>query len=271
MVSYFDSLIGRILKAIEDGGFTDNTYVFVIADHGEMLGERGTWFKFLPFEWSTRVPMIARGPGVKKGYVEEKGVSLMDLLPTFLDLATDGNPPGLADRLNGRSLAAMLAGDNASRTDEVMIEYTGEGVYAPALILRQNGMKYVHCRTDPPMLFDLKKDPDERRNVAADMDYAEVTARLKKEIDHRWNYERLEEDILISQKRRLFVQQALLKGQWTGWDHQPFVDATRAYVRGAVDPNTTATKARRRLPFVAEIAPDHPRRGKPTIDLRPKR
>ena len=55
------------------------------------------------------------------------------------------------------------------------------------------------------------------------------------------------------------VQEALLKGIWTGWDHQPFVDATRAYVRGAIDPNTTATKARRRLPFVAEVPPHHPR------------
>jgi len=43
MVSYFDSLIGRILKALDDGDFTDNTYVFVVGDHGEMLGERGTW------------------------------------------------------------------------------------------------------------------------------------------------------------------------------------------------------------------------------------
>jgi choline-sulfatase len=118
MVSYFDSLIGRLLKALDDGGFTDNTYVFVIADHGEMLGERGTWFKFLPYEWSTRVPMIARGPGVKKGYVEDKGVSLMDLLPTFLDLATGGKPPALADRLDGRSLAAMLGGDNSGRGDD---------------------------------------------------------------------------------------------------------------------------------------------------------
>jgi choline-sulfatase len=271
MVSYFDSLIGRILKAIDDGGFIDNTYVFVIADHGEMLGERGTWFKFLPYEWSTRVPMIACGPGIKKGYVEDKGVSLMDLLPTFLDLATDGKPPALADHLDGRSLASMLSGDNSGWGDDVMIEYTGEGVYAPALILRQDGMKYVHCRTDPPMLFDLKEDAKELHNVADDVHYADVAARMKKEIDRRWNYERLEQDILASQKRRLFVQEALLKGQWTGWDHQPFVDATRAYVRGAVDPNTTATKARRRLPFVAEYAPDHPRHGKLAIDLKPRR
>lgn len=121
------------------------------------------------------------------------------------------------------------------------------------------------------MLFDLKKDPRELRNVAESPEYAAIASRMKSEIDRRWNYGRLEQDILVSQKRRLFVQEALLKGKWTGWDHQPFVDATRAYVRGAIDPNTTATKALRRLPFVSEVPPHNPRTGKPSIDLRPKR
>ena len=271
MVSYFDSLIGRILKALDDGGFTENTYVFVVADHGEMLGERGTWFKFLPYEWSARVPMIVTGPGIKAGYVEEKGVSLVDLLPTMTELATDGKGIELADRIDGRSLVQMMHGDNSGRPDDVMMEFTGEGVYAPALIIRRDGIKYVHCRTDPPMMFDLKKDPQELDNVAEDPAYAETASELQREVNSRWDYDRLERDILQSQKRRLFVQQALLKGKWTGWDHQPFVDATRAYVRGAIDPNTTATKALRRLPFVAEVPPHNPRQGKPAIDLRPKR
>ena len=164
-----------------------------------------------------------------------------------------------------------MHGDNSGRPDDVMMEFTGEGVYAPALIIRRDGIKYVHCRTDPPMMFDLKKDPQELDNVAEDPAYADTASDLQREVDSRWDYDRLERDILQSQKRRLFVQQALLKGKWTGWDHQPFVDATRAYVRGAIDPNTTATKALRRLPFVAEVPPHNPRQGKPAIDLRPKR
>jgi choline-sulfatase len=121
------------------------------------------------------------------------------------------------------------------------------------------------------MMFDLGKDPEELNNVAEDPAYAETAAEMRREIDKRWDYERLERDIIKSQQRRLFVQQALLKGKWTGWDHQPFVDATRAYVRGAIDPNTTATKALRRLPFVEEVPPHSPRKGKPAIDLRPQR
>lgn len=259
MVSYFDSLIGRILEALRDADFEDNTYVFVVADHGEMLGERGTWFKFLPFEGSTRVPLVAAGPGVKAGHVETKGVSLMDLLPTFTDIATDNRGVRYVSDIQGRSLMPMMHGDSSGREDDVMMEFTGEGVYAPALMLRKNGYKYIHCRTDPPMLFDLEKDPLELENLAGTPEAAAVEKDMVSEIAERWDYEALENAVLKSQRHRLFVQETLLKGQWTGWDFQPYVDATRAYVRGAIDPNTTATKARRRYPFVEEVPPHHPR------------
>jgi choline-sulfatase len=94
-----------------------------------MLGERGSWFKFQPFEWSVRVPMIVSGPGVKRGHREEKAVSLLDLLPTFNDLATDGKGVTPIDALDGSSLAGMLAGDNSGREDTTRIEFLGEGVW----------------------------------------------------------------------------------------------------------------------------------------------
>ena len=92
MTSYFDAQVGRLLDVLDRVRATDNTYVFVVSDHGEMLGERGSSFKFQPFEGSVRIPMIAAGPGLKRGHTEARGVSLMDLLPTFNDLASDGNP-----------------------------------------------------------------------------------------------------------------------------------------------------------------------------------
>ncbi|UCE31156.1 MAG: choline-sulfatase [Burkholderiales bacterium] len=267
MTSYFDSLAGRLLKALDASGFADNTYVFVVSDHGEMLGERGAWFKFQPFEWSVRVPMIASGPGVKAGYVENKGVSLMDLLPTFNDLVADGKPIEPIDPLDGVSLAAMLHGDNSGRDDDVMIEFLGESVYAPAIILRRNGFKYVHCRHDPPMLFDLDADPNELKNLAGRPEHAQTEAQMRAEIDRRWDYDRIEREVRQSQRRRLFANEALLKGRPTAWDYQPSVDAARRYVRGAVDPNTTATKSRQRFPYVEEVKPHHPRDPEMRIDM----
>ena len=267
MTSYFDSLVGRLLKTLKSVGATDNTYVFIVADHGEMLGERGSWFKFQPFEWSVRIPMIAAGPGVKAGYVEEKGVSLLDLLPTFNDLVTDGKPMEPIDPIHGTSLANMMHGDNSSREDLVMMEFLGESVYAPACILRQKGMKYVYCRNDPPMLYDLINDQNETTNLAGQPEHAATEAAMHKEVMARWDYDRIEKEIAQSQRRRLFVQDALLKGRWTSWDYQPTTDAGRQYVRGAVDPNTTATKSKMRLPFVEEVKPHNPRDPNVRIDM----
>jgi choline-sulfatase len=269
MTSYFDAQVGRLLEVLDRTGTIDNTFVFVVSDHGEMLGERGSWFKFQPFEWSVRVPMIAAGPGLKKGLVEERGVSLMDLLPTFNDLVSEGNPVAPVDRLDGASLAAMLHGTDASRGDDVMMEFLGEGVYAPACILRKDGYKYVYCRHDPAMLFDLKADPDERTNLAGQPGHADIESRLHSEVLKRWDYPGLEKTILDSQQRRLFAQSSLLQGSWTSWDYQPPADAARKYVRGAVDPNTTATKAKKRYPFVAAYPPDHPRDPEASLRLEP--
>jgi len=259
MTSYFDALVGRLLKVIERTGMTNETYVFVVADHGEMLGERGSWFKFQPFEWSVRVPMIAAGPGVKAGHREEKAVSLLDLLPTFNDIAGGGRGLASVDPLDGASLWGMLHGDASGRDDQVRIEFLGEGVLAPACILLRDGVKYVHCGNDPPMLFDLRRDPDELVNLAGQPAHAALEQAMRTEVFARWDVEGLEQEILASQRRRLFVQEALLQGQWSAWDYQPKFDAGRQYVRGAVDPNTTATKAKKRLPFVPAVPPDHPR------------
>jgi len=267
MTSYFDALVGRLLDVLARSGAADDTWVFVTSDHGEMLGERGAWFKFQPFEWSVRVPLIAAGPGAARGRVETRGVSLLDLLPTFNELAGDGDPIAAIDPLDGLSLAAMLAGDDTVRGDDVAMEFLGEGVYAPACMLRRDGLKYVHCRHDPPMLFDLEADPDELRNVAGTDAYREREAALHAEVMARWDYDRIERDVAQSQRRRLFVHDALLEGRWTPWDYQPRTDASRRYVRGAVDPNTTATKSRMRLPFVDEVPPDHPRDPEVPLDL----
>jgi choline-sulfatase len=269
MTSYFDAQVGRLLEVLDRTGATDNTFVFVVSDHGEMLGERGSWFKFQPFEWSVRVPMIAAGPGLKKGLVETRGVSLMDLHPTFNDLVSEGNPVTPVDRLDGASLAGMLHGTDSSRGDDVMMEFLGEGVFAPACMLRKDDYKYVYCRHDPAMLFDLKADPDERVNLAGQPGHAEAEARLHGEVLKRWDYPALERTILDSQQRRLFAQASLLQGSWTSWDYQPPPDAARKYVRGAVDPNTTATKAKKRFPFVSAYPPDHPRDPAANLQVEP--
>src|SRR5206468_194009 len=120
MVSYVDRKLGELLDVLDQTGLLNDTVVVFTADHGEMLGERGMWYKFNPFEPSVRVPLVIRVPGTESGRRVRSNCSLVDLLPTLLDLATQGKPPELADHCDGRSLAALLSGADPKWPDEAL-------------------------------------------------------------------------------------------------------------------------------------------------------
>lgn len=259
MISYVDDQVGKLMKALKDTGLAENTVVFFTSDHGDMMGERGMWFKFNPYEWSVRVPLIVSSPGGLKGHVEERGVSLVDLLPTFLDLATDGSPPDLVEPIDGHSLVNLMHNDDPDWRDDVMMEFTGEGIYSPCLMLRKNGFKYIYCEDDPGMLFDLNNDPKELRNLCGDPEYALTEKDMLDDILSRWDPVTMKEDILRSQKRRRFIQKVLLQGNRSPWDYQPYRDASKEFVRSAADTNTTMTKGLARFPYMEPVPPDTPR------------
>lgn len=87
-ITHVDEQIGRILKALEETGELDITFIVFCSDHGEMLGDLGTFQKFLSHDSSARIPMIVRYPKYfKAGASCDAFVSLNDFFPTFLDLA----------------------------------------------------------------------------------------------------------------------------------------------------------------------------------------
>jgi choline-sulfatase len=259
MISYVEDKVGSLLDALEDTGLAENTVVVFTADHGDMMGERGMWYKFNPYEWSVRVPMIVTAPGCAAGRCEEAGMSLLDLLPTFVDLATNGNSPEPIDSLDGNSFANLLHGTDSSWPDDVMIEFTAEGTFSPCFILRRQGFKYVYCEDDPPMLFDLVNDPGELENLSGDSQHAATETELHREVLTRWDSQSMKEQIIASQKRRHFIQRVLLKGDRQPWDYQPYRDASREFVRSSKDTNTTMTKGLARVPYMEPVPPDKPR------------
>ena len=87
MASYVDEKIGRVLQALRRAGLEDDTLVVFCGDHGEMMGVRGMWFKQTFYEWSARVPLLVAGLGVAAPGRRAEVCSLVDLLPTFLDVA----------------------------------------------------------------------------------------------------------------------------------------------------------------------------------------
>jgi len=92
MISDIDRKFGQLLKTLDDCNLSDNTMVLFTSDHGDMIGERGLWFKKNLFEPSIRVPMMLRWPGKSMPLRVDTPVSLLDILPTFTDAAgIDGN------------------------------------------------------------------------------------------------------------------------------------------------------------------------------------
>jgi len=86
-IENIDSLIGKLMKKLEASGELDNTVIAVAADHGEMLGDYNRYAKTQPWDGSSRVPLIFKGPGIRSGVVLTQPVATLDLVGTFLDVA----------------------------------------------------------------------------------------------------------------------------------------------------------------------------------------
>ena len=243
-ISYFDSKVGEVVKALKEADLFDDTVVMVTADHGDMLGERGLWYKMNLFEHSARVPLVMHGPGVEPG-VSPEPVSLVDLLPTFLDIAAgaDGSLPAPGMPLDGNSLWPLAQGASDPER-EVIAEYCAECASHPILMIRRGAFKYIHCEVDPPQLYDLASDPMERENLAANPVHRELCAAFAGEVAARWDSNAVRADVIATQKQRRAVHAAMEAGLLTSWDYNPPRDASREYVRNHMDWTEAAAKTR---------------------------
>jgi len=231
-ITYMDELVGRVLAALTATGLAEETIVVFTADHGEMAGERGLWFKMSFLDGAARIPFIWRGPGIVCQSVAGP-VSHLDLAPTLARMA--GAEP-IESGFAGRSLLPALGGAGPPEA-VVASEYLAEGVTAPAVMVRQGRHKLVRCPGDPDLLYDLEADPCELHDLAADPSRTRVREELSAEAERRWDLAALRDDVLQSQSQRRLVASALAAGAHTPWDHQPYFDASRRYVRGPAADN----------------------------------
>jgi arylsulfatase len=168
MIENIDRWLGVYLEALGRRGELDSTVVVWSSDHGEMLGDHGQWDKQVPHHSSTGVPLVVAGPGVEAGRRERALVSLMDLGPTFLELAGVAVPAGL----DARSILPLLEGRERRHRDFVLSglldwRMAFDGRYK---LVRGSGPQTTFSRAfgPEPQLFDLDHDPWEHRYVAAE-------------------------------------------------------------------------------------------------------
>merc|ERR550514_1329089 len=100
MIAEYDDMVGEYVDAVEAAGMTDSTVIVCAADHGDMQMEHAQFYKMVAYEASSRVPLVIAGPKVKRNEVETL-VTLVDLMPTFLDMAGAPMPPRVSG-LGGR-------------------------------------------------------------------------------------------------------------------------------------------------------------------------
>ena len=232
MVSYIDDKVGRLLETLKRTKFDDNTIVVFTSDHGDMLGERGMWFKRVFFDWSAKVPLLIHDPRQPRHRRIAQPVSHVDLLPTLLDFAAEGEPPQWVEPVDGRSLAPLVAtGDESGpsvESGEAFVEYTAEGVTGPCCMLRRGRYKYVYTHGHPDLLFDMQQDPNELNDIATAR--PDVLAELKAAVLARWDPHAVATQVLASQARRKFIN-SLPPDSQPVWDYQAQVDDTKRFVR----------------------------------------
>ncbi len=232
-ISYIDQKIGEILDVLKRTRQDENTIIVFLSDHGDMLGERGMWFKMSFFEGSARVPLMISAPGMAPGRVDEP-VSTLDVLPTLAELV--GIDLGdILSWTDGESLVDVAAGRR--KRGPVPMEYAAEGSIAPMVALRDGRFKLTLCEQDQAQLFDLESDPHELKNLAADPGHAAVLQAMQAAARKRWDLARFDAEVRASQARRHVVYEALRNGAYHPWDHQPVQHASERYMRNHMDLN----------------------------------
>jgi choline-sulfatase len=219
----------------------ENTTLIFTADHGDMLGEFGLWYKMTFREWACRIPLIVHQPGHFAARTVEHPVAQVDLLPTLLELAhtkTGAEIPEPVDPLAGRSLLPLCHGDDSNDPKSCVSEFLGEGTGAPMLMIRRGQYKYICCMTDPDQLFDLQADPDEINNLANDSATEQqqaVLAGFREEAEQHWDAEAVRQTVLKDQQRRRTLHGALRIGKFQSWDYNPPADASGQFIRSHMD------------------------------------
>lgn len=238
--SYIDDNIGKLLKTLEECGLAEDTLIVFSGDHGDMLGERGLWYKMHWFEMSARVPLLVHAPKRFAAHRVSQSVSTLDLLPTLVELAGGQVDAGL--ELEGHSLLPHLKGEDGH--DEVLGEYMAEGTVSPLMMIRRGPWKFVYSEQDPLLLFNLDSDPQENSNLAESSEHKGILAGFLAEARERWDIPAIHAATLASQRRRRLVAEALSQGKLTSWDHQPWVDASQQYMRNHIDLDDLERRAR---------------------------
>ena len=173
-VAYVDSVLGDVLKALEDQGLEETTLVVCVSDHGESLGEHGeSTHGYLAYNATLWVPLVIRVPGLGPRRVEQN-VSHIDIFPTVCDALGVDRPKGL----QGASLLPLMRGRALPDRPvyfEALSPYYNMG-WAPLRGLIDKESKLID--SPRPELYDLGRDFGETADLAGKTDLGALRKEL---------------------------------------------------------------------------------------------
>jgi len=169
--SFVDSLVGRVVEALDRNGYADNTVIVLWSDHGWHLGEKLITGKNTLWDRSARVPMIFAGPGIAAKADCQEPVELLDIYPTLVELC------GLPEKqgLEGHSLVPQLKDAGVPRPWPAITTHNA-GNHG----IRTRHWRYIRYADGSEELYDMRADPNEWNNLAGDPRHAEVIAEHRK-------------------------------------------------------------------------------------------
>lgn len=165
-VAFVDAQIGRILEYIAGKEFADRTAVIVTSDHGEAFGEHGMLrHGFEVWEPLVRVPLLIFVPGIEHRDVRARR-SLIDLVPTILDLAGAPAPDGVnSNFLSGTSLISDMVAEGQPIPRPVLVDMSAGPNNAERQAYIEGDLKLILSNGRPLGLYNLASDPDERHDL----------------------------------------------------------------------------------------------------------
>jgi arylsulfatase A-like enzyme len=157
-ISFCDSMVGRLIDAVDQSPYASNTIICFWGDHGWHLGEKHHWRKFALWEETTRAPLIWAVPGLTKPNSRcERTVDYMTIYPTLMDLCGIPTPA----HVEGHSIRSLLADPKAPWEFPAITTYRRNNHS-----IRTEQWRYTHYNDAGEELYDETKDPYEWTNLA---------------------------------------------------------------------------------------------------------